>query len=418
MSLFNIWFYLALMTVYLLLAWGLSHRLPFFRGIYLEEKHSGRQLSLDGLRGMLALSVFFLHAVEFYGYRTSGRWLPPSSNLFAQFGVLAVTMFFFITGYVFWSKLSRQSHIPAVPFFYARLARLGPAYLFACVWLFLLTAGVSAFHRHVSHVLLIGQGVAWLSLLGSGHEINAMPLTKIWLGPAWTLRAEAYFYLSLPLLGWFARKQNRLLLLFGGAAILAFLIGLVHRAGLAGVFIETARSYFFFLACMFSVGMVTATLKATDNIKRFAQGRLATMVCLGLMASVLIWVPPAYGYAESCCLALPFLCICWGNAGFGLLTSRAALFLGRISYSFYLLHLLTLASADALLRKVLNPTQHGVLAFWAFAAVCGALAIVIASISYQYLEHPFLYVRLERRRYFKTMPTRMGGAIRDLSVES
>lgn len=417
MSLLSIWFYFGLMTVYLLLAWGFSHWLPFFRQIYFEEKHSGRQLSIDGLRGMLALSVFFLHAAEFYGYRTSGRWLPPPSNVFAQFGVLAVTLFFFITGYVFWRKLSRQSHIPAVPFLYARLARLGPAYLFACVWLFLLTASVSAFHRHVSHVLLIGQGAAWLSLLGSGHEINAMPLTKIWLGPAWTLRAEGYFYLSLPLLGWFARNRKRLFLLVGVAAILAFLIGLIHKAGLAGAFVEMVRSYFFFLACMFSVGMATATLRATDRMKEFAQGRLASLVCLGLLAMVLVWIHPAYGYAESCCLALPFLCICWGNTFFGLLTSRPALFLGRISYSFYLLHLLTLASADALLGKVLNPTQHGVLAFWAFAGVCGAVALVIASVSYQFLEHPFLYVRLERRSSSKAVQIRLVAATLDVPAE-
>src|SRR4051812_45357279 len=65
-------------------------------------------LSIDGLRGVLALSVFVGHAAGARMWYRTGQWGAEVGPVFGQVGVYAVTMFFFITGFLFWEKLLRN----------------------------------------------------------------------------------------------------------------------------------------------------------------------------------------------------------------------------------------------------------------------------------------------------------------------
>src|ERR1039457_404526 len=86
---------------------------------------STRLATLDGLRGILALSVFVHHCVLFHAASLTGKWENLSSAFYAQMGVLPVTLFFFITGYLFWTKLVKRPSLPFGRFITERLARLG-----------------------------------------------------------------------------------------------------------------------------------------------------------------------------------------------------------------------------------------------------------------------------------------------------
>jgi peptidoglycan/LPS O-acetylase OafA/YrhL len=358
------------------------------------RKELGRQriIALDGARGILALSVFFLHAVTFYQYEKYGQWLPPASNFYSQLAVFPVSMFFFITGYVFWLKLIAQPRIPFWQFLYGRLGRLGIVYGFVCILCFALAAVVSGFHRTVSIPMLAAQCAGWLSFFGSGHDINRIYFSRLWLGPGWTLKFEWMFYCSLPLLGWFARSWQRLPLILGLAAVVSFTGDHLHVKGPVHLLWEMAGSYAKFLAYTFSVGMIVATIRASSKMHAWARSGLAAGLSLALIAATVTWAVPEFGWRESLLLAVPFACVCMGNTWFGLLTSEPVRFLGRVSYSFYLLHVVLLASEILVLRKYVDFGSIDPARYWLFAATSGAITICLSAFSYQYLEYPLLHI--------------------------
>ena len=386
----SIVFYFVLMALFIAEGAVLSKVVPLQRRLIKEDQQGLRVMTLDGLRGVLALSVFLHHAVLYYFQAQTGAWIALPSNFYAQMGVLPVSLFFFITGYLFWTKLMRRHSIAFVPFLRDRLARLGGAYWVACLVFFLLIAASSGFHRHVSLATIVLQVVAWFSFLGAGHDMNGIAGSRFWMGQVWTLRLEWMFYLSLPFLGWFARKRSRLFLLLGLAAAVAVTVSRVTFHGAPNFIWKTVGNYAQYLAGTFSAGMLVAILPVSDRVRGWANSHAATLLSALLLGVTALVVPAKYGWLESAMLVVPFACVCLGNSWFGLLVSSPVCSLGRVSYSFYLLHGFALHVGLMLLRHFVAFDALTPIAYWAFVAVCGVVAVLASYASYQWLEHPFL----------------------------
>lgn len=90
--------------------------------------------SLDGLRGLLATFVFFHHSMIWYFYIQDGVWQSPPSSLFYYFGSGSVIMFFMITAFLFFSKITSNAHSKEFDWlrlYVSRFLRIAPLYLFA-----------------------------------------------------------------------------------------------------------------------------------------------------------------------------------------------------------------------------------------------------------------------------------------------
>jgi peptidoglycan/LPS O-acetylase OafA/YrhL len=381
-------FYIFLMCAFFLEGWALSITLPFHRRANENELRSNRMTPLDGLRGILALSVFCTHAAYYYCFELTGRWDARPSNFYSQMGVFPVSMFFFTTGYLFWAKLIRRPYFAKRSFWLGRLCRLGPAYVAACFCMFLLTAYVSEFHRQTSAGKLGLELASWLAFW-SGHDINGVKDSHIWLSVAWTLRYEWMFYLSIPFLGWFALRRRRTFLLLALAVGIPRVLPTLSGFGVFSELWNGLTTYVRFFAHVFDVGILVA-MCPQSRLARLAQATTATILSFIAIIITLFVVQPTYGPLESAFLALPFACVCFGNSWCGLLSSRALRFLGRISYSFYLLHLLGLSIVLMVLKKRGMLAEISPFSYWAIAAGCGMGTIVVCAFSYQYLEYPFL----------------------------
>jgi peptidoglycan/LPS O-acetylase OafA/YrhL len=192
-------------------------------------------------------------------------------------------------------------------------------------------------------------------------------------------------------MGWFARKRSGLVILLGLAAAAALAVNRIHLGGAAGKLEEIASRFLSFFLCAFSVGMIVATLKP-DRWKNAARSMPAAVVAFAMIGITVFFVKPAYGWLESLALALPFACVCFGNSWFGLLTSGPLRFLGRTSYSFYLLHMLVLTAGLRIIGKYVQVSSLGAVGYWGYALLFGLVAIIVSSFSYQYFEHPLLHV--------------------------
>ncbi len=395
MTVTNPLFYFSIMAAFVIEGWILSAVLPFHVRVDAEERRSGRLTPLDGLRGVLALSVFFTHATSYWFVVRTGVWDVPPSNFYAQMARAPVTMFFFITGYLFWSKVRLKPEFPIARFWFGRLGRLAPVYFAACLGAFLFAAVLSGFHRNVPALTLFEQATTWLADAGL-PDLNAVSGSHIWLIPAWSLRYEGLFYLTLPFLGWFAVRLSRTLLLLSfaiGLALSAHFWTRGHEVESGPVFYLS--SYLHFFAYTFSVGILVAMLPR-ERFAQWLKGRkralLAALFSLALLTVCMMRVAPNYGPIESAWLSIPFACICFGETWFGFLPLRAVRFLGRISYSFYLLHLLILSMAVALLKRFGPLEGVPALQYWAIITIVGMATILVCAFAYQWLEHPFLNV--------------------------
>ena len=100
---------------------------------------SGRLVTLDGLRGFLAFSVFIHHFVITYYWKVDGVWRRPESDIYQNFGKVGVVLFFMITGFLFIDRLISKKKVNWFLLFKSRLFRIQPLYFFALIIVLILS---------------------------------------------------------------------------------------------------------------------------------------------------------------------------------------------------------------------------------------------------------------------------------------
>jgi cytochrome c oxidase assembly factor CtaG len=120
-------------------AFALALFVEAFLLLYLARKWikinliAGHSPTIDGLRGFLAFGVFVHHAAIWYAFLKTGQWVVPESRLFTHLGQSTVTLFFMITGFLFYGKMleSRHQRAPVdwLRLYVSRCLRILPLYL-------------------------------------------------------------------------------------------------------------------------------------------------------------------------------------------------------------------------------------------------------------------------------------------------
>lgn len=191
---------------------------------------SHRYSSLDGLRGYLALAVFLSHSSIWYFYLHSGVWDVPPSTLYTQLGQSSVTLFFMITGLLFWSKLlnGRLEPIDWTRLYLSRVLRLGPLYLVAAACVILVAFCRAGFELKESPWVVVGQVATWLMFTIPGiSPVNGFAETVPIAGAVWTLSYEWLFYACLPIGAFCLRASTPLpWLVFSAGAVTALTMGM------------------------------------------------------------------------------------------------------------------------------------------------------------------------------------------------
>jgi hypothetical protein len=353
-----------------------------------------RFLSIDGLRGYLALFVFFHHASIWYFYLRSNSWEAPQQNLLNQIGQSSVALFFMITSFLFFSKLlnAKERPINWNQLFLSRFLRIAPLYLFMVGLVFLLVGIQTHWSIRVdSHTFYLSL-LRWLSLQIGGlgtPDINGFK--DAWLmtaGVTWTLPYEWGFYFMLPVLG------------------LALNIR-VPKIYLSLVSISVAWFYFtqpsLVILFAFLGGIVAAYLNQT-SFKSFASSKLASITIIFLLWLNVYLYHDAWHFSHIILLGFVFNLIACGNNLFGLLAHDLSKKLGDISFSIYLLHGILLyitfefiLGIDSSMR--LNKFEYGfVVALLTFAL------LFIASLTYKFIEKPCMMIASTWRLKKFTMP--------------
>ncbi|MEO7414193.1 MAG: acyltransferase, partial [Opitutaceae bacterium] len=349
------------------------------------DESTRRFATIDGLRGFLALTVFVHHAFCTRIWYLQGVWGADGNRVILQAGWEPVTLFFFITGFLFWTKLRREPRLAFLPHLRSRLLRLGPAYWAAIAVLLLVVAVRTGGTVDVPVSALLRSFGEWIFFTIPGRpDINGLANTRdIIANVPWTLALEWMFYLLVPLVGWFASGVFRTGLFLGLAYValqllmtdyaILLLPGPVRTLGL-----QTA----YHLTRTFAGGILVAALLP------WLQARLVRLnlkhpgfsaVSLGGVLGVLLFADPVYAFRQSVPLLIPFALIVLGNDWFGILSSAPSQFLGRISYSLYLLHGLVLHLVFLVVNRFFPVPTIATPVYWLLIAALGAIVIMAAA---------------------------------------
>lgn len=353
----------------------------------------GRYASIDGLRGFLAFSVFLHHSCIWFFYLKKSGWAPPPSNLYAHLGASSVSMFFMITGFLFFSKLidGKEKRIDWTRLFVSRVLRLTPLYLFAMTLIFILAIYESkgVFNQPI-HVVQM-DALKWFTFRIFGDKPNLGGVTAGFAtlaGVTLTLRHEWYFYFSLPFLALAVRSNPSAPLTI--LSFLAFLIWRPHEPTVLA----------------FTSGILAAMLVRNEAVCRLARKHTTSMVALAcLVVAVMNYSAP--NKAISIILVgMAFNIIACGNTMFGLLLHPASRTLGEISYGIYLLHSLLLFVAFNFIlspeaSRSLTPFFH-----WSLVIALTPILIFGCFITFRLIEHPAMQQTVSITDWLRTRLTR------------
>jgi peptidoglycan/LPS O-acetylase OafA/YrhL len=348
-----------------------------------------RLSSLDGLRGVAAVVVVLHHVLlvvpllAFAGApgheQTSFRWLSHSPLHLLWAGEEAVVVFFVLSGCVLTLAVLRASPTPWRAYYPSRLVRL---YLPVVASVgFALTLALTVprsapdqrsrwMNMHDDEVSVLSV-IRTATLLGNADTLNSV---------LWTLRWEVVFSLALPLYVWIARRVVRSGLVLAALTIAASVVGSLSNS--------TPLTYL----PIFMLGVVLAVhlgrvQSVVDRLRHRWPWALPALGALSLLLVTTRWWWPWQGPTGDPVLSTrpTVLAACTLVVALALVTrwswleSPAVAWLGRVSFSLYLVHEPVVVSVAYLL-----PTESA----WLVGPIAVPLSVAAAALFFRVVEAP------------------------------
>ena len=350
---------------------------------------------IDGLRAIAVLAVILFHL--------NSSWLPG--------GFLGVDIFFVISGYLIGGILYRElstNTFSLKRFYLRRMRRILPA--FFAVVVFTLIVGAQLMVPGSDEWNTARSSAKWSVFFG-GNFFSALntdyfaPTVEVQpLNHLWSLAVEEQFYFIYPLILWAIMGILKRILPPASSSLtswvnvvltalaiasfaLAFVPFSIHGAALVPYYLPHLRFGELLIGAILAVAVSQGSLKPSVKMAT-SVGSLSIVVlivCLVLpFPNTTPWFP---GFAA----ALP----CIASAGIiyagarpywfaSVLSHRAVVFVGKISYSLYLWHWPVLAFAHYALGQELS---------YSVLAICALLIVLLSLASYYLIEQPLRHLQ-------------------------
>jgi peptidoglycan/LPS O-acetylase OafA/YrhL len=363
-----------------------------------------RLIELDGLRGFALILILLFHAVSQEGAYPPGTFLHYLQRSFAM-GWTALDLFFVLSGFLIGGILmdARESRSYFKTFYARRVFRIVPVY-FAWVLIYVL---VAAFASGLV-VALSNTGLRppldfsiWshFLFLQNSFDFQYHGLAGAWFGHLWSLAVEEQFYLLAPL-AVRVIPPRQLKWVLAGVILTAIVTRFYLRFG-AHMPVDMVTTRTVSRMDSLAIGMLAAVLVRSESGQRWLGRNLSALraILAALAAGVLGLFLFSFGsntpgmqmigftwmaafYAAVLLLAVQ------NRSGWlaGFLRMPLLLELGSVSYCFYLVHLVSTVSLQALIfhhaPRISTPAAAAV------TALATLLAYGVAKLSWIYFEGP------------------------------
>ena len=351
----------------------------------LTPQGSDRLASIDGLRGLLAVSVFFHHFYITTVYKATGQWVGPQSRVYNIFGTAGVTVFFMITGFLFFGKIKAvRGAIDLNRFFVGRFFRIVPVYATSVGLVYLSTAAVTGYRLDLPLEQSLDQWTFFHAAPINGYPFS----TLINAGVVWTLSYEWVFYFSIPVIAWLWSRAN---LKAWALALAAVLTLYFKRNGVTIPYTDLDAGLF----APFVLGGLANEVIRLAPVRRFVRGWWGAALSLAAAALLFTAFSTAYSVSAFVVLFAFFIPIAAGNSVFGLLRLRAVVFLGEISYDVYMLHGIVLFFLFTILMPHALQAAHSQGRMLSLMLIAAGSVLLLSTAAHLTVERPML--RLGRK---------------------
>ncbi|HEY5408241.1 MAG TPA: acyltransferase [Ginsengibacter sp.] len=336
-------------------------------------------IAIDGLRGYLAFFVFLHHASFWYFYLHTNVWAEPPSHMYVHFGGMSVSLFFMITGFLFFQKLINNNKKPVdwVRLFVSRVLRLYPVYLIAILFGFLIVLSLSQWKINDRPIPFLHEIFQWsaFTVVGKPPINHTTYMDFITAGVTWTLIYEWLFYLSLPIIGlvFFRARVNVIILLLS-----IFLVFLVYKYNL----LKPINFY------SFGAGLLAAFLVKWKRFITIIHKKIYSAIAILCLAAAVYFFETPYEIFPLTLIAIAFIIIAGGNNLFGLLSNKVSRTMGQISYPLYLLHPILLFVTFRFVLGFDETVHQPVYIYWLIVSVCAFALVLICFAIHYFIELP------------------------------
>ena len=362
------------------------------QALYELPQERQRAPAVEGLRGIAVALVFGVHFHALFShYVAPGSLTFHLSALAWNIGHSGVDIFFALSGALIYEVVLRRQQ-PYGQFLSRRAQRIYPCFL-AVFALYVALLFVDP----ASH-LPPGRIHAGLFLVANALLLPGIVPIEPLISVAWSLRYEFAFYILLPLLVYklaFRQRSARSRILWMCVpALVLITAALIHPMAhkrmlmfLAGMWAYEARNSNWFRSRMTRRGELGVALLFVISFP-------AIVACSATGGLPDIWSWSALGVL----FVTDFWVVLYVTGFDGRLKSFCSFaglrWLGNISYSFYLVHGLTLKVLATVLAVVVPSTPYGAVLFWTILPVGFGVAFVASTVLYATVEKP---LSLQRR---------------------
>jgi peptidoglycan/LPS O-acetylase OafA/YrhL len=343
---------------------------------------------IDALRGLAALAVVFYHVRIYLWvglgeirahpalYSALDRKLAYLSVPMA-FGGAGVMLFFLLSGFCIHLPNARRSNLELKTYFARRLLRIYPPYLAAL----LLSLGLEMAMRHF-HAIEPSTSETILRSLFLVQNY-ADPVTQVRLNVSlWSLPVEIEMYLVYPLL-WMLWRRS-------GAATAWIVVAMTSSLALALFYWkdwpQITHNFAMFWVIWFA-GAWLAQKAATGNLPPWRRAYWLWPLAVGAVCAAVVIKkghesPLLHWGWALCCLPILWQSLSWTPREGSL--KKSLTWLGRISFSLYLIHGPFLQVSGLLWASYFGSKPANLLVAIAFSA----LSLLVAEIFYRTVELP------------------------------
>ncbi|MEW2490517.1 acyltransferase [Streptomyces sp. NPDC048411] len=348
--------------------------------------------SLTGLRFPAALAVFAVHAsmpIPSLRLLADDRTEFRLSRWFDQAGGLGVAFFFVLSGFVLtWSARDTDT---ATEFWRRRFVKIYPNYV--VTWVFAMVVFASAStptHVAVANLFMVQ---VWVPSYFTNFSVNS---------PSWSLAVEAIFYLSFPLLLAVLRRVDPRHLkywIIGAIAAVwatpAVAYALFPKTPLvpSGQNLSVSANWFSYVlppVRMFDFALGILVALAVKHGRWRNIGMIPSFLLLAGGYWLTFHVPFLYGQRATMIIPIVLLIAAAATADiegrFTLFRNRTMVWLGEISFAFYLLHYTVLSW----LRKALGTEMYSNAAGISILVGAAVGTVVLSWVLYSVIEAPLV----------------------------
>jgi peptidoglycan/LPS O-acetylase OafA/YrhL len=340
--------------------------------------------ALTGIRGFAAFWVAFHHLRE---YRRAGLLGMPVFSELSLSGWLAVDLFFILSGFIMMHVHGEEFRSVSIErarsFIWLRFIRVYPAHAVALLLHLPLLVVSLMLGMHVNPDAFGARAFVLSALMLNGW---GFPRSDGWNVPSWSVSAEWFAYLVFPVLAllvWQVRRRRT------AALVMIAILGTVTLIGGSysnwSKFMLPQWGTLVRVTSEFALGCLAYHFYLQPIGPRLAEG-IAQTAFIGLLAVSIFIVSPVYNALSLVFFVLLVVGLSQADGPFArLLGTRPAVYLGRISYSVYIVHSLVLALYARIIQHIPagnTAVEFGVVAMYA------ALVILASHLLYTLVEDP------------------------------